>query len=526
MRLFIFFMLLISQLVFGDNALLLKNQQPNWRPDIVEVYPNGAPLRVEFSAPIPKSKALEKVKEKLYTPVGSVARESDLKEGIRHGVTIIYYPSEKIETIAFYENGKLEGSFRTFDEQGVLRNKYNYRNDLLNGSYELFSSKGSLFEKGTYVNGKKEGESSFFSETGELVKKEQYLHGILHGELTEYYPNGNLSGLWNYYQGVLHGNQKTVAAIKYSPQRKIVEEQDFRMGQPWGWHRKYKEGELISEDYVTEIQPLKEIFNSTDIEVQQTHNQSDIIETAPKKPIRNGKYETFYDNGAKRSLIEYKDNVLHGKKMLWDPEGEVYEEANYVNGDLEGRYRHREMDGSDRLAHYKDNQLHGIFEVTHPPHDFFGKLKALECRYEEGLLEGDLIEYNIAGTKISQIPYKQGKREGKALYFNEKGILFRTVVFEDDRLHGKLEEYFPNGALKLEVLYRDGHKEGPETHYFNHGAIRSVTHYQNGLQNGESKEWNNAGQLIYEGNFIAGQRQGIFRRFDEQGKITKEKKYE
>lgn len=525
MHIFILFLLSVSGVVFGDNSVHLKNQQPNWKLTVVETYSNGAPLRVEFSAPIPKSQEMEKVKEKLFTPSGMIARESDLKNGVLHGTTIVYYPSEKIETIALYSEGKLTGSYRTFDEQGVLRDIYTYRNNLLDGPYELFSEKGILFEKGRYLKGQKTGEVTSFAETGELIKRENYVTGLLEGELTEYYLNGNPSAIWNYYRGLLHGNQQTIASIKYSLTRKVVEEQDFRMGQPWGWHRKYKEGVLVSEENIKTISPV-DISLLTPPIVEKTPEEPVVLAEAPKQLEKNGKFETFYEGGIKRSLIEYKDGALHGKKILWDREGELLEEAFFVDGNLEGRYRYRDMDGSERLSHYKNNQLHGLFETTHPPHDFFGKIKALECRYDEGILEGDLIEYNIAGTKIAQIPHQQGLKEGKALYFSDKGVLFRTVVFEKDRLHGRVEEFYPNGAVKSEVLYQNGHKEGKETHYFDHGAVRSVTHYKNGAMDGPSKEWNKAGQLIYEGNFIAGERKGVFRRYDANGNVIKEKTYE
>jgi antitoxin component YwqK of YwqJK toxin-antitoxin module len=511
--------------MFGESALVLKNQQPNWKIEVAETYPSGSPWCVEFYAPIPRSEKLEKVKEKLFTPTGSLAEERDFKNGVRDGVTIAYYPSEKIETIALYQDGLLEGILRTFDEQGVLRDKYSYHQGHLDGPYELFSSKGTLIETGAYVRGSKEGEVVSYGVDGEMVKKESYFEGLLHGELSEYYPNGNLSGVWHYYHGLLHGDSQTIAVTKYSPQRKVVEEQDFRMGQPWGLHKKYKEGVLVSEETISVITPLviKDEPIAANVEIKEI--AAEPPSTNPKT-IKDGKYETFYSNGSKRSVIEYKNGVLHGKKMLWDSDGDILEEANYVEGNLEGRYRRRELDGSDRLSHYKNNQLHGLFEVTHPPHDFFGKLKALECHYDEGLLEGDLIDYNIAGTKVAQIPYKQGKREGNALYFNEKGILSRSVHFQEDRLHGKMEEYYPNGALRSVVLFHEGVKEGPEVHYFDHGAIRSVTHYRQGLLDGESKEWNSHGQLIYEGHFARGERKGLFRRYDEKGHVIKERSYE
>lgn len=521
-KIFLFFILLFCSVnAFGQTQL--KNQQPNWKFEVTESHPNGTPLKVEYYAPLPKTTTWEKVKIKLFRADGSLAEEQDLENGTPHGGTIYYDSNEKIASIALFQNGQLEGILRNYDEQGVLRDKFSYSAGILNGPYEHYSSQGVLFEKGTYKNGKKEGEVFTYFESGQLVKKENYLEGLLHGELHEYYPNGQPSAIWNYQRGLLHGTAKTIASTKYSEDRKLVEEQDFRMGQPWGIHRIYKKGNLKTEEIVTEIPPFQ--YESSSIPSPLPTAEMTPTITAVPKPLKNGSSETFYDTGAKRSLIEYKEGKLHGKKILWSREGEILEEATYHEGNLEGRYRSKEQDGSEVVAHYKNNLLDGLFEKTHPPHEFFGKLKALECRYKEGLLDGDLIEYNIAGTKTAQIPYKEGKRQGKALYFTPQGVLSGTIHFDNDIIHGKVEEFHPNGATKSEVFYKQGNKEGKEVHYFNQGKIKSIAHYQNGKLHGESKEWNQNGALIFEGLYEEGNPKGTFRRYDENGQIKKEKLY-
>jgi antitoxin component YwqK of YwqJK toxin-antitoxin module len=525
MRLSILFLFLVSGALFGDSEVYLKKQQPNWRIQIVEEYTNGTPHKVELLAPKPRSQEWEKVKEKLFRVDGTLLRETDLVEGVKEGTSILYYPDQKIHTIVSYKEGKIEGLSRTFDEQGVLRDLFNYKNDLLEGPYEFYDSKGVLFEKGFFLNGKKEGEVNFFVETGEVIRKENYVNGLLQGPLTEYYLNGNPSGIWQYYKGLLHGTSKTIAAVKYASNRKTIEEQDFRMGQPWGLHRVYNsEGVVTMEQYVDTFPEIKYETTSQSLAQQQIPLVAPEIIPAKTK-VKHGKFETFYENGNKKSLLEYNEGLLHGKKMLWDPYGDVIEEAHYVDGNLEGRYRKRESNGSERITYYKNNQMHGLLEVTHPEHEFFGKMKALECRYDEGILEGDLIEYNIAGIKIAQTPYKKGVREGKALYFTEKGVLFRSADFHKDQLEGDYKEFFPNGAVKSEVSYRQGQREGRETHYFDHGGVKSVTHFKNGAIHGVKKEWDSAGLLIFEGNFHEGKRHGLFQHFDESGNKIKEARY-
>ena len=524
--LFVLF-LLFSSFLLGNEALLLKNQQPNWKIQICDEYQNGMPARVELFAPKPKSQDWEQVKERKYRPDGTLISESDLAEGIKQGATILYYPSEKIWTLAWYEKGKLEGLYRTFDEQGVLRDQFHYQADILEGPYELFDAKGKTFEKGRYSKGKKDGEVRLFSDTEALIRRENYSEGLLHGESTDYYPNGNRALVFQFYRGLLHGNVKNIAAVKYSQERKITEEQDFRMGQPWGVYRTYDaKGNLLEKSHVDTFPKYTYEPSSVKNSLPASSNQTLLPAVHPVIPKKKeGKIETFYENGNKRSSLEYKNGLLDGEKLLWAPDGTLVEEAYYIKGNLEGRYYSLESNGALKIAQYKNNQLHGLFELTHPPHEFFGKMKALESHYDEGLLHGNLIEYNTAGTKISQIPYKQGVKEGKALWFTDQGQLFRSSDFQNDQLHGKYEEFYPNGVVKSEVSYTDGVREGVETHYFDDGAIKSTTFFAKGLLHGPKKEWDRDGRLIYQGNFHQGGREGLFRRYDESGHCIKENRF-
>ncbi len=92
-----FLFLFYPTLLLADFSISLKNQQPNWRIEVVEKYSDGRMKKVEYFAPIPKSEMWEKVKEREFSPLGTILRESDLKNGIKDGITIVYDANEKIE---------------------------------------------------------------------------------------------------------------------------------------------------------------------------------------------------------------------------------------------------------------------------------------------------------------------------------------------------------------------------------------------------------------------------------------------
>ena len=57
-----------------------------------------------------------------------------------------------------FDNGLREGLWRSFYENGEVRDVAFYKKNLLNGDYKSFDKHGDLKESGKFVNNKKEGE--------------------------------------------------------------------------------------------------------------------------------------------------------------------------------------------------------------------------------------------------------------------------------------------------------------------------------------------------------------------------------
>ena len=59
----------------------------------------------------------------------------------------------QLKVKAFYQNGKLEGEYLEYDEQGRMRGKSFYKNGKLEGEYLYFNNKEILVEKRIYKKG-------------------------------------------------------------------------------------------------------------------------------------------------------------------------------------------------------------------------------------------------------------------------------------------------------------------------------------------------------------------------------------
>ena len=70
------------------------------------------------------------------------------------------------------KNGKMEGDFETYHDNGQLMEKSYIQNGEFVGSYKSYHPNGELLEKGNYKNGRKEGSWKTFNEDGTIKENE------------------------------------------------------------------------------------------------------------------------------------------------------------------------------------------------------------------------------------------------------------------------------------------------------------------------------------------------------------------
>lgn len=103
-----------------------------------------------------------------------------IKEDYQNGEFVSYYDSGMLESIGHYKEGKKEGYFAEYYNNGkrelVPREKTDpYEPDEL---IEVITGQQVKFER-TYINDETVGEVKYFNEEGKLLKTENYLNGVL-----------------------------------------------------------------------------------------------------------------------------------------------------------------------------------------------------------------------------------------------------------------------------------------------------------------------------------------------------------
>lgn len=102
-----------------------------------------------------------------------------------------------------------------------------------------------------------------------------------------------------------------------------------------------------------------------------------------------------------------------GLLRIFDIQGDIDREVNYVNGVLHGQFTY--WSG-------RNGQINNYIEYT--------------CNYEHGLLEGEYKEFTDSGEVQSQVMYKKGLREGEWTTYYDSGEIESVSHYVNGNLEG------------------------------------------------------------------------------------------
>ncbi len=123
---------------------------------------------------------------------GDIYEEGFVKDGVREGTWIVYYPNNGyIQTVSSYVNGVFTGPYIEFDERGRLLKQANYMNNELHGLYGEFKT-GRPIKKIMYNNGAINGFVKEYNSRAELIKETIYKNNVLDGYMRHFNEDGKV----------------------------------------------------------------------------------------------------------------------------------------------------------------------------------------------------------------------------------------------------------------------------------------------------------------------------------------------
>ena len=129
---------------------------------------------------------------------------SEEKEYFEERGIILYYKGSpfsgtliKINQYGFkekilFKEGKTNGTFESYYENGQLDLKSTFKEGVLNGPYESYYENGQLNVKTNYKEGVLNGPYEIYYENGQLNVKTNYKGRVVNGPYESYYENGDL----------------------------------------------------------------------------------------------------------------------------------------------------------------------------------------------------------------------------------------------------------------------------------------------------------------------------------------------
>lgn len=245
---------------------------------------------------------------------------------------------------------------------------------------------------------------------------------------------------------------------------------------------------------------------------------------------REGLCEEYGLDGFLTEACVYKADVKEGLCKLYGREGKLREERLYVAG-----------------------RQRGAFTEYWPS----GKVLERGTIDENGRPDGLKERFRENGAPESLITFVHGERNGVEREWHPSGKLRRETWWKKDQQHGLMKDFHESGGPQSESCYQDGKlvtgtnpctgKSGPEvvTRFFPEGKPYETTAVKNGKRNGEHQQFDRDGKLVFserfvddvrdgpqrefkagvlrhEQNFVAGKREGVEKRFFEDGKLAEE----
>jgi len=221
-----------------------------------------------------------------YYDNNQLRRKTYLKnnEVIDQTVDIFNYDGKVVSQI-IYKNGKRNGLFISYDDDGTLKFKQNLIDDKKNGITIHYHKNGQVFSETNYVDDKEEGIETGYYENGNLWSRKTYVNGEEKGPVEEYYENGQLSANLSFYW--------------YSSEKS----RSFYKGKNIYYHR---------NGNISQILDLDDDGNGTSI--------------------------NYHDNGNIRSYVPFIDSRRHGIEKRYSS-SETFTKHYYEHGKYHGRLK-------------------------------------------------------------------------------------------------------------------------------------------------------------------------------------------
>lgn len=414
---------------------------------------------------------------KFFNEDGKVILEIFYKKGKKEGIKTTY--SEQEVTKENFKNDVKEGFTRFYFKDGKLKQEVPFVKGLEQGFGKEFDQNGTIitlteYRKGFIVDrlrinrkddqGRKQGRWFTFYENGNVRTEAGYRDDLMHGYYKEYAENGDLVKILKYESGLIQKQAEEVQKMdirqEYYPNGKVKISAMFRNGVQEGLMQEfdstgkilhssmYKNGQVTGEGVVLEDGerngPWKDFYPDGSLKAEGNYDHGkqtgdwkfyypDGKTEQRGKFNKSGKFDGvwkwYFENGELFREENYRNGLKDGLSTTYDENGKVVEEGEFVEDNEDGPW-FEVMGDTYTCGSYRDGQRNGEW-VSYYLEEKDGKTDSV-CFFRGGfnadLPDGKHIYYWPDKKIKSEGTFIAGKREGNWFYYNEDGTLFLVIT--------------------------------------------------------------------------------------------------
>jgi antitoxin component YwqK of YwqJK toxin-antitoxin module len=379
---------------------------------------------------------------------GKLKSEVSYVNGKRQGLTKEYNQDGVIQSLIYLHNGYItdreqinrydrkgikQGVWKEFYGDGKLKNERIYKDGRLNGLYKEFNDNGNLILVLKYVDDQLIAEDieedegveirNEYDDQNILVKSGAYKQNIPIGIHRSYNPAGEViaSTIYNDYGEVVSEG--------------IVDNEGKRRGL---WKDFFATGELKAEgQYDNNFRMGNWKFFNKNAQVEQTGDYS--------RGRVHGLWRWYYEDGSLLREEQFYNGKEDGYLIEYSKEGRILTQGDFIEGEPEGSWYYRVGDHTevgDFVTGLRDGKWRYFYADS--------TLK-FEGYYIQGNPDGKHKLYYNDGALKEERYYVMGIKEKNWKKYDQEGKLVMTITFKDDaetRING-VKVNLPEATRKL-----------------------------------------------------------------------------
>ena len=245
---------------------------------------------------------------------------------IKQGHWIIYnktkklpdYTDDQMVEEGVYVNGKKEGVWRQYWNNGKVKSETTYKNNLQSGSAKIYYKNGSISEEGTWIGGKWDGSYKLYYENGNLSYEWNYVNGKREGQQKYYFENGKVL-----YDGSWKGGNESGVLKEYNEDGQLLAEKNYNDGKIDEGASKYYTPTAVAKTEDTKKDTTTQQQTQT---VKKDENVGLFTETGYRKLMG--------PHGVAQDGTFDKGHLIDGKKFIYSSDGKLTKTIIYKKGEV------------------------------------------------------------------------------------------------------------------------------------------------------------------------------------------------